>query len=54
MSSATLGNDAKRALLESIKEYSTQPGVSARELLQLAEAWAWLQSAGQPHGGWSS
>ena len=41
--------ETRLALFEAIRERSQ--GATSAQLQNLAEAWAWLTSPGQPHGG---
>lgn len=43
-------DDAKKALFSAITEAARGPS-DAASLRDLAEAWAWLVDASQPHGG---
>ena len=43
------GFETRLALFEAIKERA--PGATSAQLVNLAEAWAWLTSPAQPHGG---
>ena len=44
--------EARIALFEAIRDRSN--GATSAQLAQLAEAWAWLTSPGQSHGGGTS
>jgi hypothetical protein len=41
--------ETRLALFEAIRERTT--GATSAQLVNLAEAWAWLTSPAQPHGG---
>ena len=43
------GYEARVALFETIK--ARAEGATSAQLVNLAEAWAWLTSPAQPHGG---
>ncbi len=43
------GFEARVALFEAIKQRAE--GATSAQLVNLAEAWAWLTSPAQPHGG---
>ena len=46
------GFDARIALFEAIRQRAE--GATSAQLLNLAEAWAWLTSPAQPHGSSSA
>lgn len=46
------GYETRLALFEAIKERAA--GATSAQLVNLAEAWAWLTSPAQPHGGVSA
>lgn len=43
-------DDARNAIIDSIYA-AAEENERAEDLLQLAEAWAWLRFPNQPHGG---
>lgn len=43
------GFETRLALFEAIKQRAE--GATSAQLVNLAEAWAWLTSPAQPHGG---